>query len=172
MPFCIAVYILEKQCVHISKDTYAIPYHTYLFAALMCTSTMVHTWLTESKRVLLKRHTSAKKLIGVFIMIQQTWLKGHVPCPEKQPQTCCTWTLIFSEDQKPNHDNEQPLASNRARWPDRQRAKTENPLPFRKNYFHSGSHKTNFNAHFWRQYQIQSVCSFELVLLYITLTKR
>ena len=65
-------------------------------------------------------------------MIQQSWLKGHVPCPEKQPQTCCTWTLIFSEDQKPNHDNEQPLASNRARWPDRQRAKTENPLPFRK----------------------------------------
>ena len=58
LPFCIAVYMLEKQHVHISKDTYVIPYHTYLLAELLCTSTMVHTWLAESKRVLLKRQTS------------------------------------------------------------------------------------------------------------------
>ena len=48
--FYIAVYILEKQPVNISKDT-------YLFVALLCISTMVHAWLAGSKRVLLNIST-------------------------------------------------------------------------------------------------------------------
>ena len=37
----------------------------------------------------------------MYIRIQQSWPKGHVPGPEQL--TCCTCTLISFEDKKPNH---------------------------------------------------------------------
>ena len=92
--------------------------------------------------------------------------KSACTMSKKQQQTCCTWTLVSSKDQKPNHDSEQPLASNRASWPDRQREKTENPF-----FFHSGSDKTNFDANFGGINWTILVCvSFAVVLLCVIQT--